>query len=119
MRTTRDWPAENLAGYYRDIWTADGVVGRLAEALRIGAAEVGEPQAMADVAVMIKQDYPQPAMQLALVMAALRRIGLPVNAHSCTECGLVTQPEYQHETREHDEAAEAAGEEGQDAEEHA
>lgn len=112
MRTTRDWPAETLAGYESDIAVADRVVGRLAETLRIGTAEVGEPQAMANVAALVMEDYPEPHMQLALVMAALRRIGLPVNAHSCDECGTVSQPEYQHRTEEHDNE-----EEGQDAEE--
>lgn len=102
MRTSADWPAEQLAGYARDIADGDVIVDRLALILRLGAAEVGEQQALANVMALVSRDYPEPMMQFGLLAAALRRIGLPVNMHSCTECGAIDQPEYQHPATDHD-----------------
>lgn len=106
MRTSADWSAEALAGYARDIADADVIIDRLALVLRLAVAEAGEQQGLADVTALIQHDYPEPMMQLGLMMAMLRRIGLPVNMHSCTECGAIDQPEYQHPTSDHEQREE-------------
>lgn len=102
MRTSADWPAEQLAGYARDIADADVIIDRLALILRLTTAEVGEQQGLANVTSLIMRDYPEPMMQTGLMMAMLRRIGLPVHMHSCTVCGDIDQPGYQHQTSDHD-----------------